>query len=56
MIIESQNFYDNVTGSPVPTFTNFNNTPIFFRNGMLHNMADDEKNDIKWKLKEGQNE
>jgi len=47
---DSQNFYDEITGSPAQAFLNFNDTPPFFRNGTLHNMADDENQDIKWKI------
>lgn len=56
IINDSKTFYDKVTGSPVETFINFNDTPRYFRNGILHNMADDEAKDIKWKLKREENE
>lgn len=50
---ESQDFYDEIMGSAIQQFSNFNNTPPYFRNGTLHNMADDESQDIKWKLNIG---
>ena len=50
---DSQNFYDTVTDYPVQNFRNFNDTPLFFRNGLLHEMANSENSekDIIWKLK-----
>jgi hypothetical protein len=47
---QSKDFYDEVTGSGPQVFNSFYDTPISFRNGMLHNMADDEDKEIKWKL------
>lgn len=49
---DSQNFYDDIIGSPVPDFRNFNDTPLFFRNGLLHEIAnsDDGEKNIVWKL------
>lgn len=47
---QSKDFYDRITGARAQLFTSFIDTPISFRNGMLHNMADDEEQDIKWKL------
>lgn len=49
---DSQNFYDSITASPVPNFRNFNDTPLFFRNGLLHeisNSTSDERSLI-WRL------
>ncbi len=52
-IKDSKNFYDKVTGQESPIFRNFNDTPIYFKNGLLHEMANDEKNidKVVWKLK-----
>lgn len=49
---DSQNFYDSVTDHPVPDFRNFNDTPLFFRNGLLHEIANSESSErnIVWKL------
>lgn len=49
IISHSQDYYDNVMSLPVAGFRNFNDTPKYFRNGMLHNIAD-EKRDFRWKL------
>lgn len=48
----SKDFYDEITGEPSQTFSNFNNTPQYFRNGFYHSMADDDTQAIKWLLKE----
>jgi len=49
---DCQNFYDKITDYPVPDFRNFNDTPLFFRNGLLHELADtnDGEKKIVWKL------
>lgn len=57
---DSKNFYDSVIGDDVLPFRSFNDTPKRFRNGLLHQMADDEsdKNERKiiWKLKVDEDE
>lgn len=55
-INHSQNFYDSITGSEAPPFIHFNDAPKFFRNGLLHSMANDEDKNIVWKLKVDENE
>ncbi len=52
-IKDSKNFYDEITGQYSPKFRNFNDTPIYFKNGLLHEMANDEKNidKVVWRLK-----
>lgn len=48
----TKNLYDDVTGEIAPNFYNFNDTPKAYRNGVLHEMANDEENPTKlvWKL------
>lgn len=49
-VVESQNFYDELTGeNPLP-FLSFEQTPIEFRNGVLHMLADNEVDDFQWRL------
>lgn len=50
-IKQSKKLFHIVTGATVPNFLNFNDTPRYFRNGLLHELADDVSKDIKWKLK-----
>jgi hypothetical protein len=55
IIKDSKNFYDSVIGENAPNFRNYNDTPKRFKNGLLHQMADDDsdknKRKITWKLK-----
>jgi len=51
-IVESQDFYDNVMTMHVQPFMTYTNTPKRFRNGILHMLADDENENVKWKLGE----
>lgn len=55
-IKDSKDFYDDTIGSVAPQFIHFNDTPKFFRNGLLHDMANDEDKNIVWKLKVDENE
>lgn len=48
---DSKIFYNNMTAEPAPSFIHYNDTPTYFKNGILHQMADDEKQNIVWKLK-----
>ena len=50
IVKDSQDFYDDIMGEQPPTLANFNDTPIFFKNGMYHALADDESKNILWKL------
>lgn len=50
IVKDSQDFYDDIMGEKPPTLANFNDTPIFFKNGMYHALADDESKNILWKL------
>lgn len=51
-IIESQNFYDDIMTNETPTFMTYSDTPKTFRNGILHMVADDKNENVKWKLGE----
>ncbi|MDD5158096.1 hypothetical protein [Sulfurimonas sp.] len=57
---DSKIFYNSVMGENTPNFRNFNDTPKRFRNGLLHQMADDESSEnerkITWKLKVDEDE
>lgn len=50
----SQDFYDDIMAKNSPNFLNFRDTTISFKNGMVHQMADDDSNandkKIIWKL------
>lgn len=50
-INDSQDFYDEMMEKESPNFFNFSNTPRYFKNGTLHNLADDSSENIIWKLK-----
>ena len=54
-IAKSQDFYDDMTGSSNITFHNYNNVDLYFHNGMLHMMAD-ENEELVWLLKDKANE
>ena len=56
IINNSKDFYDEIMCKPAPNFLNYNDTPIYFKNGIIHNMADDEKKNIKWRLETDKNE
>ncbi|MPN47731.1 hypothetical protein SDC9_195335 [bioreactor metagenome] len=49
-IKESKNFYDEIMTNEAPQFMSYSDTPKTFRNGILHMVADDINEDIKWKL------
>lgn len=51
-IDKSKDLFDDVTDETVPNFYNFNDTPKSYRNGLLHEIANDEDNPNKlvWKL------
>lgn len=46
----SKDFYDDIMTKEAPQFMNYMDTPKTFRNGILHMIADDVNEDIKWKL------
>lgn len=51
-INESKKLYNNVTGEVTPNFYHFNDTPKSYRNGILHEIANDSENpkNLIWKL------
>ncbi|WP_237732484.1 hypothetical protein [Bathymodiolus thermophilus thioautotrophic gill symbiont] len=58
IIGKSQDLYDEITGQNSPNFKNFNDTPTYFRNGLLHEMANDGEipDKVVWKIKVDNNE
>lgn len=50
IIGSSQSFYDTMMNKEVQQFYSFNNTPLYFRNGVIHSIADDDTRDLKWNL------
>lgn len=54
-IAKSQDFYDDMTGSSNITFHTYNNVDLYFHNGMLHMIAD-ENDELVWLLKGKANE
>ena len=54
-IAKSQDFYDEMTGSSDITFHTYNSVDLYFHNGMLHIMAD-ENDELVWLLKDKANE
>ena len=54
-IAKSQDFYDDMMGSSDITFHTYNNVDLYFHNGMLHIMAD-ENDELVWLLKDKANE
>ncbi|WP_459814924.1 hypothetical protein [Campylobacter concisus] len=52
LINESKKLYNNTTDEAAPNFYNFNDTPKSYRNGILHELANDSDNpsNIVWKL------
>ncbi len=57
---DSKNFYDSVIGESAPNFRHYTGTPKRFRNGLLHQMADNDsgenKRKVTWKLKVDEDE
>lgn len=51
-IDKSKDLFDDMTDETAPDFYNFNDTPKSYRNGLLHEIADDNENPTKliWKL------
>lgn len=50
LINDSKNFYDKITGSQVLGFDVYSDTPLVFRNGMYHILANEDDNKVVWKL------
>ena len=53
-INESKKLYNDTIGEVAPNFYNFNDTPKSYRNGILHELANDSDNpnNIVWKLED----
>jgi len=51
-IDKAKDLYDDVVGELAPSFYNFSDTPKEYRNGLLHEIANDDENPSKliWKL------
>ena len=49
-INESKKLYNNTTDEAAPNFYNFNDTPKSYRNGILHELANDSENPKKYRL------
>ncbi|MGB2784001.1 MULTISPECIES: hypothetical protein [Psychrobacter] len=49
-IKDSKRFYLKFLATPASPFQNYNDTPVFFRNGYLHELIN-ENDDMIWKLK-----
>jgi hypothetical protein len=49
-IEESKNFYDDSMINAAPVYMTYIDTPKKFRNGILHMIADEANDNIKWKL------
>lgn len=56
IINDSKGFYDTIMGKESPNFELFNDTPIIFKNGMYHILANEEAHKLSWKLKPENNE
>lgn len=50
VILESQDFYDEIMNKHPIQFMNYSDTPLSFKNGILHLNADDKDINVKWKL------
>lgn len=50
IIPASKQFYTSVMEQPVLKFANFDPTPEFFRNGLIHSLINSDENNLKWKL------
>lgn len=49
-ISNSQNFYDDMMSSPVPSFQGFQPPGTTFRNGVLHMQLNDVGENLRWRL------
>jgi len=49
-IQDSKNFYDETVISPAPDFPGFQDSPDWFRNGLLHVHMNDVKANCRWRL------
>lgn len=51
IILNSQNFYDDVVSALPPGFPGYESTQTSFKNGVIHIKMDDPDSDNKWRLK-----
>lgn len=50
VISASQSFYDTMMNKEIQRFYHFNDTPLYFRNGIIHTIANDDTRNLKWDL------
>jgi hypothetical protein len=50
VINNSKDFFDDVMGLQTPNFDLYNDTPLIFKNGMFHILANESEHNIHWKL------
>ena len=50
VIRASQSFYDTMMNKEIQRFYHFNDTPLYFRNGIIHTIANDDTRNLKWDL------
>jgi len=56
LIDKSKDFYDKIMSKESPTFDIYHSIDITFKNGMYHDLANEEKHNIHWKLKLDEND
>ncbi|MGY8908859.1 MAG: hypothetical protein ACKVIG_03220 [Flavobacteriales bacterium] len=56
LIKKSKDFYDKIMSKDSPTFDIYHSIDITFKNGIYHDLANEEKHNIHWKLKLDEND
>ncbi len=56
LIDKSQDFYDTIMAGTSPTLDTYLNVNIMFKNGTYHDLANETKFNIQWKLKPNSND
>jgi len=51
VVVDSQNFFDEITVEEPRNFEGFDKPPMAFRNGLLHTQLDDVDKNLHWRLK-----